>query len=440
MRITHFEHTGLERIITWAKRNNIQEMPERDLKEVLKTINISFVAEGINRVQSMLLCELKASYVQQSQRYVAMGDDAYVFPDLPPNESRRAVELGQRAMELYAKMGALKNGSFKGRPKPEHYLYGIPIEDARYILPLGAKTNLAFAMTGDKLTELYRLLSDYRYGDVFCEFKQELSACLPGELLRVMPQNVDGKNSEIIEDFYREDLAKITPVEDVVLLTSCQDPNTKAGLGALTSTQSKSSSEILKAWGDEADKKARETVQRVMGYGHESIAEQARTTFGIMCSFVTYHQQVRHRLPEMYREDLLHVLLDLERPVVIPDSIRQSPFYNDYVTLTDDFRKFAKDICLQHGLDKALPFILNCQLIKIVMSTNARIDNAMLSERTCLNAQWEIRQLAVKKLKILRGLSDVLYEKALPPCLISKCKEGKMACGRVQEVRKMFLG
>lgn len=440
MRITNFEHTGLDRIGTWIKRDNIQEIPEKDMAEVLKTVNISFVAEGINRVQSMLLCELKASYVQQSQRYVTMGQDAYVFPELPPDEHQRAWELGHQALDLYTKMCTLKYGGFKGRPKPEHYLYGIPIEDARYILPLGAKTNLAVSMSGDKLIALYRLLVDRRYDGVFHDFKQELAACLPAELLQVLPVNYDsGKNREITEDFYREDFAKITPKEDVVLLYSCHDPNLKAGLGALTSTQSKPSSEVLAAWGEEAGARARETVQRVLGYGHESIAEQARTTFGIMCSLVTYHQQVRHRLPEMFREDFLEVLFDSDRPVIIPDSIRKSRFYHDYMALTENFRKFAMDICQKHGMAKALPFILNCQLLKIVMSTNARIDNEMLSERTCLNAQWEIRQLAVKKLKILRGLSDVLYEKALPACLVSKCKEGKMACGRQQEVRKLFL-
>lgn len=40
------------------------------VKELLKTCNISFVLEGLNRWQSTMICELKDSYVQQSQRYV----------------------------------------------------------------------------------------------------------------------------------------------------------------------------------------------------------------------------------------------------------------------------------------------------------------------------------------------------------------------------------
>jgi len=439
MKITNFEHTGLDRVADWIKRNHLSGISGTELKKVLKTANIFFVAEGINRVQSMLLCELKASYVQQSQRYVALDQDAFAFPDLPPEDCHRAWELGQQALGLYTRMCALKEGGFKGRPKPEHYLYAIPIEDARYILPLAAKTNLSVSMSGDKLWEFFLLFNDRRYEGIFETLKNELEAFLPVELRALFPCGYDStEESAIIEDFYRTDLARINPEDDLILMSGYQEPDIKAGLGALTSTQSRASSEVLLSWGEEAPVKAKEIVRRVLGYGHESIAEQSRTTFGMMCSLVTYHQQIRHRLPEMFREDFSNLFSDMKRPVIIPDSICNSPFLEEFLDLTEAYRTFSREIYQKFGLGKAMPFILNCQLIKMIMSTNARIDNQMLSERTCMNAQWEIRKLAVKKLKILRELSDVLYEKALPPCLVSKCHEGKMTCGRQQEVRELF--
>ena len=62
----------------------------------------------------------------------------------------------------------------------------------------------------------------------------------------------------------------------------------------------------------------------------------------------------------------------------------------------------------------------------------------MLADRTCQNAQWEIRELAVKKVLELRKLSAVLYEKALPSCVQGNCREGKMTCGQAAKVREMF--
>ena len=56
-------------------------------------------------------------------------------------------------------MAQLKNDTIKARPKPADFLHGIPIEDARYILPLATKTNVSVAMSGDKLLDFFRLIN-----------------------------------------------------------------------------------------------------------------------------------------------------------------------------------------------------------------------------------------------------------------------------------------
>ena len=62
----------------------------------------------------------------------------------------------------------------------------------------------------------------------------------------------------------------------------------------------------------------------------------------------------------------------------------------------------------------------------------------MLQERICCNAQWEINQIAVAKLEKLRKLSDILYQYAVPSCVYGACKEGKMTCGRAEEMREKY--
>ena len=83
-------------------------------------------------------------------------------------------------------------------------------------------------------------------------------------------------------------------------------------------------------------------------------------------------------------------------------------------------------------------FLLNCQQVKIITSTNARMDCGMLAERICNNAQWEINRIAVAKLEELRKLSDILYKTAVPSCVYGTCKEGKMTCGRAAEMREKY--
>ncbi|MTI48751.1 MAG: thymidylate synthase thyx [Firmicutes bacterium] len=440
MRITNFDNTGLDRVEQWIEKNRHLNLDDNVLSEVLKTVNISFVAEKVNRMQSMLLCELKDSYVQQSQRYVTMGENAYDLPELEEEDTNKAKELVDKLFRLYSDMSQLKDGDFKGRPKNENYKYGIPIEDARYILPISTKTNLFCAMTGDKLIDLYSLIQDEAYSSIFYDFSKELEKYIPSNILSVL-HNQKNTNSEIInisESFYIDDFNKIDEDNNMILVDSFEDLDLKVGLGALTSTQKRTPSETIEIWKDEAKTKAKNVAKRVLGYGHDSIAEQARTTFGMMCSLVTYHQQVRHRLTNNHREPLVNLIKDKERLAVSPPTIRESKFNNEYLNLIDKIKDFRIYIYEKYGFDKALYFLLNADQIKIIISSNARMDINMLSERICLNAQWEIRDLSTKKLMILRTLSDTLYEKALPSCVNGKCKEGRLSCGKVLEVKRKF--
>ena len=212
----------------------------------------------------------------------------------------------------------------------------------------------------------------------------------------------------------------------------------KVGFGSMTSTMKSAPSVLIEKWGAEAPKKAQGVTDRVLSYGHTSVAEQARTTFGMMCSLVTYHQQLRHRLSANMREPLTNLIDDVQRPVKLPPTIANSNFYKEYQALTVKLKKFRKHIAQVYGKDKAMQFLLNCDQVKVIVSANARADISMMADRTCMNAQWEIRELAVRKVMELRKLSSVLYEKALPSCVNGACREGKMTCGQAEKVRALF--
>lgn len=440
MRIANFEATGFDRLVLWIERNNNTFINELSLMQVLKTINISFLLEEIDRVQSTLICELKDSYVQQSQRYVTMSKDAYILPLLDENDGQRAVELIEKSFDLYGRMSQLRKGNVKGRPKVEHYLYGIPIEDARYILPLSTKTNVCIAMSGDKLIELFKLMKDKKYGNIFTSLCEELASYFPSKLVNLLLHDYDSNVCrDIIKDFYSDYFSQISTENNLIMLDCFNDLDMKVGFGALTSTLKETPSQAIDSWGQDAPVKAKCVVKRVLGYGHESIAEQARTTFGMMCSMVTYHQQLRHRLSQNYREELFVIIHEKDREIKIPNTIKDSVFYREYMTIVDEFKTFRLLIAKKYGQDQALSFLLNCDQIKLIISSNARSDISMLQDRTCMNAQWEIRELAIKKLMLLRKLSSVIYEKALPSCVHGKCREEKLTCGQQLKVRNQFL-
>ncbi len=437
MRMTNYEATNLD-----AVDAVLQKRPALDVatvKELLKACNVSFVLEEINRWQSTMICELKDSYVQQSQRYVTLTADGYTLPTQLSEEDRtKAEELIAQAFALYEEMSQLKGG-FTGRPKPEHYLYGIPVEDARYILPLAVKTNISVATTGDKLLDWFRMMKRPLDREMFADIHGALLTQLPSALGQWLDeQTFEYENTGMLNQFYKEDMESITPKKPVVLLHTFAKPELKVALGALTSTKGEPPSAVLEGWGAEADGKATGVINRVMGYGHTSIAEQCRTTFGMMFSLVTYHQQVRHRLPSTYREPWLNILLEPERPPVIPQTVIDGGFEGKYRRLVQDMQRFQQRIAGHYKGGLWRYFLLNCQQVKVITSTNARMDCEMLQERICNNAQWEINGIACAKLDELRQLSDILYKTAVPSCVYGTCKEGKMTCGRAAEMRAKY--
>ncbi len=436
MRLTSYEGTDLLPVAFFLQQN--PDADRETVRELLKTCNVSFVLEGINRWQSTMICERKDSYVQQSQRYVTMTKDGYTLPQMNEEDTEKAKELISKVFALYEEMSKLK-AEFRGRPKREHYLYGIPVEDARYILPLAVKTNLSVATTGEKLLDWFRMMKCPQDIQMFADVHEALVNVLPDALAKWLDcQEYTYADEEMLNQYYQAELKEITTEKPVILLRTFEQPELKAGLGALTSTKAEPPSEVLQQWGEEAAEKAKGVTRRVMSYGHTSVAEQCRTTFGMMFSLVTWHQQVRHRLPSTFRESWESLLTDENRKPVVPPTVEEGGFAEKYVALVKEVQEFQRYLAQKYEGSIWRYFLLNCQQVKIITSTNARMDCGMLQERICNNAQWEINRIAVSKLEELRKLSDILYQYAVPSCVYGTCKEGKMTCGRAAEMRGKY--
>ena len=116
-----------------------------DDRELLKHSAFTFSIQGISRACShQLVRHRMASYLQQSQRYVKLDRKSFVVP--PKINSNR------RAREVYLKhLGSIWNGYEKLLG------LGIPVEDARFLLPNAAKTNIAMTIKADSMLNFFRL-------------------------------------------------------------------------------------------------------------------------------------------------------------------------------------------------------------------------------------------------------------------------------------------
>ncbi|MFZ3062873.1 MAG: FAD-dependent thymidylate synthase [Actinomycetota bacterium] len=181
-----------------------------------------------------------------------------------------------------------------------------------------------------------------------------------------------------------------------------------------------------------SDKEVTKLIGFLIGAGHLSAVEHASFTFAIEgISRACTHQLVRHRLASYNQQSQRYVRFG-NVDFIIPPAVRRDD------TLREEFEK-QMEICLTayHRLLEAgiepedARYILPQSVeTKIVMTMNARELLHFFTLRCCTRAQWEIRFLALKMLKMVKKTAPAVFANAGPACLRGPCPEGEMMCDR----------
>lgn len=213
------------------------------------------------------------------------------------------------------------------------------------------------------------------------------------------------------------------------------------------------------------DEKVANFVDMLSEIGHESPIEHATFTFAIEgVSRALLAQITRHRIasysvqsqryvaeknfeyvlpPEIERDDdakeiFLNNMQRAHEDYLKISEILSSKYYKEFVEQGDE-EKEAKRKAQKKAIEDARFVLPNACDTKMIATFNARSLLNFFNHRCCNRAQWEIRDLAIEMLKLVKEVAPNLFKKAGPPCLYSKCPEGKMTCGKVLEVRETFL-
>ncbi len=145
-------------------------------------------------------------------------------------------------------------------------------------------------------------------------------------------------------------------------------------------------------------------IKMLIGRNHESVLEHAYATFRVEGGSRSFtHQLVRHRFCSFSQQSQRYV--DEEKfSVVIPDSIRGSEealkIYTDFI---EESRMIYKRL-IELGIKKQdARFVLpNAVESEIVVSANFREWRHVFRMRCHTSAQWEIREVCMEMLKILK--------------------------------------
>ena len=118
--------------------------------------------------------------------------------------------------------------------------------------------------------------------------------------------------------------------------------------------------------------------------------------------------------------------------------ILQKKNYQEMIVQGMDEKK-AKSASEKKAIEDARFVLPNACDTKMILTMNARSLLNFFHLRCCNRAQWEIRDVATQMLKLVKPIAPTIFAKAGPGCLSGPCPEGKMTCGKMQEVRASFL-
>jgi thymidylate synthase (FAD) len=202
--------------------------------------------------------------------------------------------------------------------------------------------------------------------------------------------------------------------------------------------------------------------------GHESPVEHVTFTFGIEgISRVESHQLVRHRIAS-YSQKSQRYVNEGQFDFITPPAIESDPdlnaMYYEYMMMTQKLYDTLRDrlvarhtqrIMLEDDVSEDVAkkkaeklanedarFVLpNACETKIVVTMNVRSLFNFFRHRCCSRAQWGIRAVADEMLRLCKEVAPHLFANAGPSCVaMGKCPEGKMTCGKYNEMQRKYKG
>ena len=209
------------------------------------------------------------------------------------------------------------------------------------------------------------------------------------------------------------------------------------------------------------EEKTAHFMEMLTNIGHESPLEHASFTFAIEgVSRSLLAQITRHRIASFSVQSQRYVkkssFVYITPPAIAEDPQAKAVFeesmahaFAAYNQLADQLEqrylqenlragmteKTARSKAEKKAIEDARFVLPNACETKMMVTMNARSLYHFFRLRCCRRAQWEIRELAMKMLRLCCQAAPMLFANAGPGCCSGPCPEGKMSCGAASEVR-----
>jgi thymidylate synthase (FAD) len=350
--------------------------------------NFTFSIDNLSRASTLFLCGPEyASHLQQSLRR-ATAERGFV-----PVEDSKGNYLMALQFALYGRMAEA----------------GVPIEDARIILPLNTKTTIQTSWDARELTHL-RSMADRM--NISSEVKDTVSQMYDAAY-RAAPKTMAEreKNLEVLAWFPSSQLF----ARSNLIMERVAD----AGKGMEFLGYSIGN----RMTGEEIERAVRDRDEALLAN-----LKHYHFSFNIPMSLMSFHQATRQRTWNQSVEPLGHAV---DRGVyVTPQSIVDKGFGEFYQRLMEESLKYVNSYRGNPEIQGIVPHGLEVYDAIHVNGVNAIHS---IGKRTCKTAQWEIRAVANYIAREIREVMPEIGKFSKPQGIIyGTCPERENcgACGR----------
>lgn len=319
---------------------------------------------------------------------------------------------------------------------------GIPVEDARFVLPYSYNSNIIMGLNA---RELEKMVVSFLYGRLsrISEIK-ELGENLYDLIKEYVPYLVDS-----IESQAQNDSNPFQTLEDTVscpqieildkpkLISYPEDAEKTVILSHIMyhyqCTKEKAESLFIQM--EKQDSQIREKlIYEIMNKTENRELEQVSYTVQIPISLSILTHLTRHRMHSLLVPEFLP-MWNLNN-YTIPDSIKAKGWENKFREIVSEniqlFEKFKKMNVAEEDL---IYFYIGGQMCNVLTTINARALQWIVRARSCNKAQWQIRAIAKEIANQVKAVSPLIGKHLGPTCITHHiCNEGKESCGLINKL------
>ena len=354
-----------------------------------------------------------ASFTIKSGRYVNFSSAGFNLPDGLTDEQKKAIKKHYgHTFKTYDKFVAA----------------GVPVEDARFVLPYGLKTNIYMSLNA---RELIHVICTMIYGrgkhyEEIYKLGLQLKAAFDERYPGLVETN---------EKYYTSDLSSALKVE-CVPCKKIEYVNHSVELLSYPQNAGQTLDEFAKFCGYEKFDFTLALKDDKMA----KLLEHFNYTFKVEnFALIILKHYSRHRIQSLSTSPI--ALMANSSKFVMPDSIKNVPELKaEFERIIKENRRLYNKL-LAEGLDPYLSIYVtpHAAAIDFISTMNARELLHLCNLRNCNRAQWEIRNLSVNMLKELKAVDSKMFEFYGPSCYTyGVCPEGKLSCGKLVEMREKF--